>query len=174
MSGWTIILGMSLLLATPDLPTDPLQRVAAKALRGDYGKLAEWQVIGYQQALRHGGVRKRIWLTTYYPEEGFRRGQPCRWWDRGCSERVAAANELPAYAFVYIEGVGLRQVLDTGAARNDIIARRKGAEHWIDIWEARKGATFGDDNGGIRTAWGIRGRMPERWARGRKPEHAWW
>lgn len=155
------------------LPADPLQRVAAKALRGDYGKLENWQRVGYEQALKYGGVKRKIWLTSYYTEEGFPRGATCRWWGEGCSERVAAANELPGFAFIWIPEVGLRQVLDTGARSNDSVARRKGAHHWVDIWEAKRGVTFGDDNGGIREAWGIRGRMPARWASGRKPRHAW-
>jgi len=134
------------------LPDDPLRRCAVKALRGDYGALADWQREGYDGAL-HGDVRRvRAWVTTYFPEEGFPRGQATRY-GQGVDERCVAANLLPAYSWVWHPRVGLRQVLDTGARRNDRVARRKGAELWIDFWEPRRGTLWGDDNAGVRTVW---------------------
>ena len=132
------------------LPEDPARRCAAKALRGDFGPLSEWQKRGYTALLNGKPRYRRAWVTTYYPEEGFGRGDECRWWSAGCSERVAAANKLPAYAWVWVWPGHLRQVLDTGARRNDVIAARKGADLWLDLWEPKRGTLFGDDNAGVR------------------------
>lgn len=134
-----------------DLPADPALRCATKALRGDYGPLQEWQRVGYTQFLTHGPTWRRVWGTTYYPAEGFRRGQVCRWWGAGCSERVVAANRLPARSWVWCAEAGLRQVLDTGSPRNDRVADRRGLDLWVDWWEPRRGQTFGDD-----CVWGMR------------------
>jgi len=116
------------------LPADPLQRCATKALRGDFGTLKPWQIIGYNLALTGKTTVKLAWLTTYYPQEGFWRGKGCRW-GIGTSERVAAANLLPAKTYVWISSPPhLRQVWDTGAKWNDRVARRKGAALWCDLW----------------------------------------
>lgn len=133
---------------------------ANKALAGDFGKLADWQRKGYEAGLCRHRV-KMCFLTQYYPQENkaFRRkkdgGNCCRWWDAGCSERVIAANRLPAYSFVWIARPAMmRQVLDTGAAYNDRVARAdpaewvtfpgggawgKGADLWADLWVPRPG-----------------------------------
>lgn len=37
------------------LPQDAFQRTAAKALRGDFGKLATWQEKGYRLGVARGG-----------------------------------------------------------------------------------------------------------------------
>lgn len=132
------------------LPEDPARRCAAKALRGDYGPLAAWQKQGYAALLRGKPTYRRAWVTTYFPEEGFPRGAECRWWSAGCSERVAAANKISPYAWVWISPGHLRQVLDTGSLRNDVVAQRKGAALWVDLWEPKRGTLFGDDNAGVR------------------------
>lgn len=139
--------------ATP-LPQDPFRRCATKALRGDYGPLQEWQRVGYQRGLEKGATPLPVWVTTYYPEEGFARGEATAS-GYGCSERVAAANLLPRWCFVWLPSVGLRQVLDCGARANDRVAQRRGAACWVDLWEPRRGMLFGDDNGGVQTAWVI-------------------
>ncbi|MEA3400768.1 MAG: hypothetical protein U9R79_05915 [Armatimonadota bacterium] len=160
------------------LPADPCLRAATKALRGDYGQLQEWQRVGYQQALRHGVVWADAWVTVYYPQEGHRPGDRTRWgWP--VDERCAAANELPGYAFVWCNASGIRQVLDTGADRNDRVARRKGAEHWVDFWVPYPTA-LGFCSAIVHVA-AIRGRQPAQWKhgrspsrpRGRPPAHAW-
>jgi len=140
----------SVVVGAGRLPEDPARRCAAKALRGDFGPLAAWQRQGYTALLKGSPTYRRAWVTTYYPSEGFPRGAECRWWAAGCSERVAAANKLPAYAWVWVPPGHLRQVLDTGSRRNDVVAQRKGADLWLDLWEPRKGALFGDDNAGVR------------------------
>lgn len=161
------------------LPTDPCLRCAVKALRGDFGPLEEWQRVGYEQALRHGVVWAEAWVTQYYPQEGHHRGDETRW-GYPVDERCAAANELPGFSFVWSNRFGLRQVLDTGADRNDRVARsRWGAEHWVDIWVPRPG-TYGFICEVMPVA-AIRGRQPAQWKHGRStrtlhglpPANAW-
>jgi len=133
-------------------PADLLRRCARKALAGHYGMLEAWQREGYERAVE-GDVRKvRAWVTTYYPEEGFPRGQETRY-GHGVDERCVAANLLPAYTWVWHPRTGIRQVLDTGARSNDGVARRRGAELWIDYWEPRRGSLWGDDNAGVQQVW---------------------
>jgi len=137
-----------------DLPDEPLQRCATKALSGWFGELEDWQREGYERALQ-GDVRQvRAWVTTYFPEEGFPRGQTTRY-GHGVDERCVAANLLPAYTWVWHPRTGIRQVLDTGARRNDRVARRKGADLWLDFWEPVRGSLWGDDNAGVRQIWVI-------------------
>ena len=156
------------------LPTDLFQRCAVRALRGDFGPLQSWQVVGYSQALAYTPVKRRVWTTTYFSEEGAPRGSQCRWWDAGCSERVASCNEAPGFAFLWCPATGLRQVLDTGADSNDSRARnREGADGWADFWEEHEGILFGDENGGTREVWAVRGRQKAHWKHGEAPEHAW-
>lgn len=138
------------------LPENPFARCATKALRGDYGELAEWQRKGYQRGLCNGAQKTRCWVTTYFPEEGNHRGDTtASGW--GCSERVASANLLPMWTWVWTPQTGIRQVMDRGARSNDAVAQRRyGAELWIDFWEPREGSLFGDENGGARSVWIIR------------------
>ncbi len=143
--------------AAHSLPADAFQRCAVKALRGDYGPLQEWQRVAYQRGLDIGARQVRAWVTTYYPEEGFPRGQMCRW-GYPVSERVAAANLLPARTFIWLPEAGVRQVLDTGARSNDAVAQRLGGSLWLDIWEPRRGLLFGDDNAGVRVIYIIERR----------------
>ena len=116
---------------SPDLPSDPFQRTATKALRGDYGKLQRWQHEGYSRGLRAGVTTSRtLVLTQYNGREASgkrdRRGKPC-------TLRTCASNRIPQYAWVWTERTGLRQVLDTGARANDRVARSKGGT-WVDVW----------------------------------------
>lgn len=116
---------------SPDLPSDPFQRTATKALRGDYGKLQRWQHEGYSRGLRDGVTASRtLVLTQYNGREASgkrdRHGNPC-------TLRTCASNLIPENSYIWTERTGLRQVLDTGARSNDGIARRKGGI-WCDIW----------------------------------------
>ena len=115
----------------PDLPSDPFQRTATKALRGDYGKLASWQRAGYTAGLQQGvTVSRCLVLTQYNGNEASgkrdRRG-------RACTMRTAASNIVPENSYIWTERTGLRQVLDTGAHSNDRKARGIGGT-WVDIW----------------------------------------
>ena len=116
---------------SPDLPSDPFQRTATKALRGDYGKLQRWQHEGYSRGLRAGVTTSRtLVLTQYNGREASgkrdRRG-------RACTMRTAASNRIPENSYIWTERTGLRQVLDTGAHSNDRKARGIGGT-WCDIW----------------------------------------
>lgn len=125
---FAVLLGTS---PVPDLSSDPFQRTATKALRGDYGKLQRWQHEGYSRGLRAGVTTNRtLVLTQYNGREASgktdRRG-------RACTMRTAASNRIPEYSYIWTERTGLRQVLDTGAHSNDRKARGIGGT-WVDIW----------------------------------------
>ena len=158
---FTLVLLVRAFGAAADMPADPVQRVATKALAGAYGELEDWQHKAYTYALaQNAQISGVAWLTHYTHWEGFYRGKAVRW-GQGCSERVAAAimidrawyKGLPVdkrdrpgldlsrqvWTGDYIltklpTGWQMRQVLDTGAMSNLPIARRKGCEIWIDHW----------------------------------------
>lgn len=115
----------------PDLPTDPAQRAATKALRGDHGTLKPWQATGYKLIMTTGARADRtLVLTAYYGTEPDGRrdryGNPCTY-------RTCASNRLPRHAYVWTEQSNLRQVLDCGARSNDRRAARLGGT-WVDAW----------------------------------------
>jgi hypothetical protein len=125
------------------MPRDsPFQQCAKKALKGEFGKLKEWQVIGYKAGLKPGRTSNTtIWLTAYYKIEGSQGKNDCK--GRPCSLRTAAANTIKQDSFVWTK-YGLRQVRDRGAKSNDHVAKRKGAAHWVDYWyESPKYNQFG-------------------------------
>jgi len=113
------------------LPADPFQRTAVRALRGDYGRLQQWQRDGYTQGLATGATASRILVLTQYngdePDgKHDRRG-------RDCSLRTAASNRIAENAWVWTELSGIRQVRDCGAHSNDHRAACIGGT-WVDIW----------------------------------------
>ena len=123
--------------AVPTLPSDPFRACAVKALRGDYGPLPDWKLDAYRRGLEQGVTVKpgRAWVTHYWPAEG-RDGQVDRRGNR-CTSDIVAANRLPYGTVVWLEAgpiCGLRIVKDRGAARNDLVARRRGADLWLDRW----------------------------------------
>ena len=129
---------LTLLLLTPlyardaqDLPTDPLQRCATKALAGCFGKLAPWQTAAYRHYLAHGAEKRRVWLTQYGRWEGY----------RGAPYHIAAnPRHLPMGSVVWLSKPGaLRVVTNRGAGYNDAIARRRGCDHWVDLWTRWRG-----------------------------------
>jgi len=140
-----------------ELPAD-VQRVAEKALRGEFGELEDWQHKAYTLALeqRVQLMPGRAWVTGYTPSEGFYRGKPVRW-GFGCSERVCAmimvdrdsqtrkwpdskwrGGKVWTGYYILIElspgRFEMRQVLDTGSKRNLQRAYSKGLVTWIDRW----------------------------------------
>jgi len=132
MTALQIALALASLL--PQHSTDPFTQCATKALKGDYGVLADWQAEGYKLGLARGVHSDRtVWLTVYYATEG-RDGQIDRR-GRKCTLRTAAATSVRENAYVWCYPPGeLRQIRDTGSRRNDARAERKGAEFWIDYW----------------------------------------
>lgn len=167
------------------LETCPAKRNAMKALAGVYGPLQEWQRVAYTQFVTHEPVARVAWTTTYYPPR-FPRGQKTRW-GFPVDERCAAANELPAFSFVWHPQVGVRQVLDTGADWNDCVARervltlpdgrrvdhshRAPADHWLDLWEPRRGSL---GIGAQNMVWyAAPPRQPVQWKYRKPPKHRW-
>ncbi len=143
--------GEGVTLPAPDpaaLPADPFQRCAVKALRGDYGMLADWQRRGYQAGLAAGvTVQGTATVTTYYPQEGCYRGKAMRS-GVGVTERYAAClrREWPRLrgSYVWVQPTmnsqgrlvgGIRQIMDTGANSNHSrFGTRMGSDRWLDYW----------------------------------------
>jgi hypothetical protein len=124
---------------TEDSAQNPVLQVARKALSGEFGPLKRWQYKAYKYALaQEADVEGEAWVTVFGPWEGFLRGEACAY-GYACSESTAAANAIPGHYYVLIElpsGWEVRRIEDRGAARNDTIAKRRGAEVWIDRWVA--------------------------------------
>jgi len=97
-----------------DLPPDPLQRAATKALAGDFGPLPDWKAHIYRTVLATGmtvqGEAKR---TTYCPHcSGLTcaDGSPVR---RGV---VSASRNIPMHSVIWLATDGLLKVCDRGGA----------------------------------------------------------
>lgn len=133
--------------AVDPLPADPCQRLATKALRGDYGKLNARQRKAYELLLAQGLTEADISLalaTAYGPWEGYDYGEGTAY-GYGCSDLTLAANAIPAHWYVLLERRPgqwqVRQIQDTGASWNDrhwrAYARRHfrvKAECWVDLF----------------------------------------
>lgn len=118
-------------LPARELPSEPVQRCATKALRGDFGELEAWQAAAYRMVLERGVRADRTArVTPYYGTEPD--GKIDRR-DRACTLRHVAANSIPYGHYVWTE-LGVRQVLDCGASWNDRVAREKGTDLWLDYW----------------------------------------
>ena len=143
------------------LPTDPFQRTAHKALAGDFGPLADWQRTGYQLGLDRGVTATARLVTTQYNGD-----EPDGVRDRygnACSLRhCAVAKRLVLQrgsgwerAFVWTPRGGLRQVLDCGANSNERTDGYRRAldaagwtdARWVDVWwsDARQARRNGFD-----------------------------
>jgi len=133
-----------LLLAAPvaaELPADPCQRVAEKALAGAFGELLPWQRTAYRLLAENGPARRGKAYVTHYTPPRFKRHQGTRWgW--GCTEGCWAANKLPGYWYVLVRhpSSGFWEVgwiRDTGASLNDARWKRVGRERYgvqVDLW----------------------------------------
>jgi hypothetical protein len=131
-----------------ELPEDPFQRCATKALRGDYGTLAGWQRRGYQAGLNADvAVQGTATVTSYYPQEGFPRGQATRSGVGVCEKHAACLrNEWPRLrgSYVWVQPTansqgrlvgGIRQIMDTGANSNHSrFGTAMGSDRWLDYW----------------------------------------
>ena len=120
---------------------DPLQACAAKALRGDFGTIPNWKLKVYQKVAAQGlTAQGKAWVTSYYPSEGFPRGQHTRS-GIGVSERSAAVYRRDwkrlRGCYVWTAAYGLRVVEDTGANSNHRHAIRNNADIWLDYWFPR-------------------------------------
>ena len=97
------------------LPRDPFRRAATKALRGDFGPLADWQRCAYEWGLARGVTVCGTATVTSYGDlwESWESSEDCR--GRPLKVGGVSANpELPLDCVVWIAGVGLRIVTDRG------------------------------------------------------------
>ena len=128
----TTLLLAALLGVAPAQQT-PGQRVAARALSGEFGKLAPWQRDGYTRLLRQPEARTLV-LTAYWPAEGRQSQVDCR--GRKLTRGAMASNRLPQGTFVYIPSWGRSfRVVDRGSRSNDRRAGSRGT--WCDVWVSR-------------------------------------
>lgn len=145
-----LLLAMTLSTANAQMPADPFQRAATKALRGDFGKLHDWQARGYRLGLAQGvTANTRIFLTAYYGTEASGKVDSK---GNACTYRTCASNKVKRGSYIWTK-YGLRQVLDCGAHFNDRIAISKGARLWVDYWyPSARHATFAGANAGVVSA----------------------
>ena len=138
----------------PDaLPTDPLQRCATRALRGDYGRLRTWQGDAYRTVLAKGiTVQGRAKVTRYCPQCS---GRTCADGSRVRPGICAAPRRVPMHSLVFIAGEGLYRVTDRGGAVQWAPSRylRSGELAVFDTWVP-------DCPGGCWTGPGTRRRVP--------------
>ena len=100
------------------LPSDPFRRCATKALRGDYGPLADWQRCAYEWGLARGvevcGVAK-VTSYGYLWEPAWLAGGTTMASGRRVYVGAVAANpELPFGTIVWTAAYGLARVEDRG------------------------------------------------------------
>jgi len=126
-----------------ELPSNPVQRVAYKAVVLEAWDLELWQRQGYEKLLRVTPIEKLAWITVYNedcPGCNFTTAS-----GRRVSHRVAAMIDQPWATWVLVdlpEGYQLRQVMDTGSRRNIWRAqnpekcgsKRPPAQTWIDLY----------------------------------------
>lgn len=109
------------------LPADPFQRTAVRALRGDYGRLQQWQRDGYSKALEGRGITCSgyAYLTSYGPwEPAYMSGGPYAADGARLNETMCAADRgLPFGCLVWADG-SLRIVRDRGGAVTVSAAKR--------------------------------------------------
>lgn len=132
-----LMMAMSTFGGCSDKPN--VQEIARDAINGKKGQLAEWERVAYQLILdKKIEANSSCAITYYYPPE------TCAYRDahgNKCTTRTAAANKLPQYSLIWIQGIGLRQVLDTGAKSNDARWAGKKAFCWVDLWEPKRTTT---------------------------------
>ncbi len=121
-----------------ELPADPCQRVAEKALSGAFGELADWQEEGYKRLAQGGAVKKAAWITHYWVgEPGVNHTTAS---GRRVCDEVCAMLDYPFGTFVLVDlpiGFNLRRVWDRGSQANRGRATRRGAQVWCDLWVPR-------------------------------------
>jgi hypothetical protein len=103
-------------VASPELPDDPCQRCAVKALRGDYGKLPGWKRDAYQWGIDNNITCKgKAKVTSYGPWESI------AMWGGGktasgssVNTKGCAANPELKFGTLLWTPYGLRYVTDRG------------------------------------------------------------
>lgn len=129
--------------APPELPEDPFQRTAVRALGGEFGTLETWQANGYARGLKLGVTASQALVLTqynYHEPDGKidRRG-------RACSLRTCAVSRA-RWRTMENDWIwtpkGIRQVRDSGANSNErhenfrAAVRKHGLASpiWCDYW----------------------------------------
>ncbi len=137
-----------------ELPSDPAQRCAAKALRGDFGPLKDWQRTGYWLFAAGEGKWQTAWITRYWA------GEPGVNFTTTSGRRVdhqtAAMLDVPFGTFVLVDlptGFNLRRVWDRGSRRNISRARSRGASTWCDLWVPRNAPYSTRNTTHVRPVW---------------------
>lgn len=94
------------------LPTDPLQRIAAKVGRGDFPNAPQWKLDIYHQVYeRQITIRGLAKRTTYCPRCS---GTTCADGSRVRSGVVSASPNVPMGSIVWLASDGLLKVTDRG------------------------------------------------------------
>jgi len=116
-----MILLLSLLLCAPvlacELPDDPAQRCATRAIRGDFGELKAWQRDGYQHILDNNiTVQGTAKVTSYSYHWESRRMAGGEWTASGSHVHTAGCAANPGIPFGTLIWTphGLRYVTDRG------------------------------------------------------------
>lgn len=133
------VLLAALLLCSPQLPKDPAQATAAKALADTWGPLQPWQSHWYQQ-IRDDRLTAtdRAKVTFYGPFDGGNDWKhywfPALGKTFKCGPAICAANpEVPRGSIIFIAGVGLRMVGDRGG-KVTLRYCRRGETANFDAW----------------------------------------
>lgn len=127
--------------ATEVLPSDPLQRCATKALRGDFGRIPAWQLALYRGVIERGvTVQCRVKRTNYCPKCS---GTKCADGSRVRRGICAAPKRIPMHSIVWTATDGLLKVCDRGGAVQAAPSRflRAGEALVIDVWQPSCGPT---------------------------------
>lgn len=123
---------------TPDLPTDPLQRVAQKAIRGDFGVIPAWKLAIYRKVVEKGitadNVAKR---TTYCP---YCSGKKCADGSRVRRGICAASPNIPMHSIIWLASDGLLKVCDRGGLVK--VGRAKWRGKWYNCTKGAETANF--------------------------------
>ena len=132
-----------LLSNAPSLPKDVFQRIATKAIRGDFGKIPSYKMDLYTRGLsQKAKCNTPVWLTCYFGTEA---GGKKDARGNSCTRLTAACNKVPQGTWLWSPRFGFRKVLDTGSRNNDYLARHplkdshghhqwRPAKFWADIW----------------------------------------
>ncbi|MEN6305404.1 MAG: hypothetical protein ABFD96_21960 [Armatimonadia bacterium] len=114
------------------LPTDPLQRIAYRAVvLREWPKAPQWKLDAYQEVLDKGitskGAARR---TSYCPSCS---GTRCADGSRVRHGICAASKNIPMHSIIWLAGDGLLKVTDRGGAVKP--HPRHGESAHFDVWQ---------------------------------------
>lgn len=123
---------------TPDLPTDPLQRVAQKALRGDFGVIPAWKLAIYRKVVEKGLTAEKVAKRTSYCRKCA--GTRCADGSRVRRGICAASPNIPMHSVIWLASDGLLKVCDRGGLVQVGRARWRGK--WYNCTKGNETANF--------------------------------